>query len=466
MSNARLLYTWGDQACGKIGHGCSTHPQVQPKLLPCTFPGGGVKQVACGWQHTLILTNSGVVFGLGGNGKGQLGCGKICLTRLQPCPIVAGSGVRFNHICASSEHSAGISTDGHLFTWGENVDGRLGHKPGEVNYSGTSGSTLAEPSIVRALLDVAVRRVACGVRHMLCLTDEGRLFTCGAGSRGRLGLGHDEGRDSPVPIEALNDLRVVCIACGGGHSVAAADDGRVFSWGANDRGQLGNGTADDGNTPNAMGSYASHGNCSELACGLAHTVLLTGSSVLFACGDNRSGQLGVADAGPVLVGQQVPIPAGCTPVSIACGTAHTIAKVRDATLNNGFVSFGQGSAGQLGTGLTHDSNSAVHTHSPMFMVLSIFAGGKHTAMLVDQQPPSMLPEVVADGYNSEEENWVGGQWTFNDFNAPGWEPQPSRHSQNAGSGGGAVAYHIDHAAGRPKTPDADEGWSGGGAGKA
>ena len=411
-----LLYTWGDQKLGKLGHGCSTHSQSEPKLVPCTFPGGGVKQVACGWHHTLILTDSGVVFGVGGNEEGQLGCGKITIPRLQPCPIAAAAGVKFNFICAGKEHSAGISADGQLYTWGENVDGRLGHKSGEVSYSGERGRTLTEPSIVQALRDVSVRRVACGVRHMLCLTDVGRLFTCGAGSRGRLGLGHEEGRDSPVPVEAMNDLVVICIACGGGHSVAAADDGRVFSWGANDRGQLGNGTVEDGNTPNAMGSFAAHGNCTEASCGLAHTMLLTGSNLLFACGDNRSGQLGIAhgaaagSADSVLVAQEVPMPERCVPVSIACGALHTVARVRDSTLNNGFVSFGQGSAGQLGTGLMQDSSSAVHTNSRVFMVLGVFAGGKHTAMLVDQQPPSILPEVAAEGYNSEEENWVGGQW--------------------------------------------------------
>ena len=437
-----------------------------------------VKQVACGRHHTLVLTASGAAYGLGRNVEGQLGCGELCETRLKPCPLdkkrCAEEDIpklqSLNFIAAGSEHSAAISKTGELYTWGENSQGRLGHRAASVNYTGASGQTLAWPWRVKALENVVVRSVALGARHTIILDRDGKLYACGAGERGRLGLGPEalqEVREEPVPIASLDGLVVTRIACGGGHSVAGAEDGRLFTWGANDKGQLGNGSLEDCAVPNVAGMFGSNGGIAALACGMAHTMALTGDGSLLACGDNRNGQLGAAtaelqSAESSAIFQAVGIPDGCRPVSVACGAAHTIVKARDSGAINSIVVFGNCASGQLGTGQLSNCPAPVRIHDKRFQVMQVYAGSRHTAILVDQLPPPGLQPVSDSPYDASVENWclvpgrdslrtgfVGA--TFNDFNAPGWAPQDSRRTAQR-----SQIYTMP--AKRPTTPDEDQGW--------
>jgi hypothetical protein len=85
-----------------------------------------------------------------------------------------------------------------------------------------------------------VASIAAGNRHSLFLDKSGRLLACGCG----VAVGHDDANiiyDVPTPLAAMSGVRVQSVAAGCYHSLALGWDGRVYSWGENSFGQLGQG---------------------------------------------------------------------------------------------------------------------------------------------------------------------------------------------------------------------------------
>ena len=86
------------------------------------------------------------------------------------------------------------------------------------------------------------RQVACGSKHSMLLLENGLLFCWGWGGDGQLGLGDTDDRIEPTLVECAEvsaSTRISHIAGGGGHSLAVDSEGSVYSWGANQNGQLG-----------------------------------------------------------------------------------------------------------------------------------------------------------------------------------------------------------------------------------
>ena len=152
---------------------------------------------------------------------------------------------------------------------------------------------------------------------------------------------------------------------------------------------------------------------------------------------------------------------------MACGAVHTVVKARDSGAINSIIVFGSGASGQLGTGQLNNCPAPVRIHDRRFQVMQVYAGSRHTAILVDQLPPPGLQPVSDAPYDASVENWclvpgrdtsrsgfVGA--TFNDFNAPGWTPQdPQRAAQRS------QLYTMPMK--RPTTPDESQGWEDAGA---
>lgn len=103
-------------------------------------------------------------------------------------------------------------------------------------------------------------QVACGLSHTVVCTDNGKVWTFGAGRQGQLGTNElHENQDLPVLIsDPKNNMHeaeedqicskpVIEVATGSHHSVALRQDGRVYSWGSNANGRLGHGTGGDMN---------------------------------------------------------------------------------------------------------------------------------------------------------------------------------------------------------------------------
>jgi E3 ubiquitin-protein ligase HERC2 len=181
-------------------------------------------------------------------------------------------------------HSAAITSQGELYTWGLGEFGRLGH--GDI-------TTYLKPKLITKLVGHRVVQVACGSRdaQTLCLTDDGTVWSWGDGDFGKLGRGGSEGCLVPNPIERLNGLDIVQIECGAQFSLALTKIGEVWTWGKGDYYRLGHGTDQHVRKPTPIqclrGKKIVH-----VAVGALHCLAVTDSGQVFAWGDNDHGQQG------------------------------------------------------------------------------------------------------------------------------------------------------------------------------
>lgn len=111
--------------------------------------------------------------------------------------------------------------------------------------------------------------VAGGSKSLFVVTANGKVYACGEGSNGRLGLGHSNNVAQPRQITALSQhvIRKVAVHSGGRHALALTADGRVFSWGEGDDGKLGHGDCCTLETPRCIEALIGEPNVSSLVNG-------------------------------------------------------------------------------------------------------------------------------------------------------------------------------------------------------
>lgn len=193
--------------------------------------------VACGHNFTLAWTQEGRVLSWGSGHHGVLGHGSNDDVA-SPRLLQALQDENITEASAGYSHSAFVAADGRVYTCGKGKDGALGLGEGSL-------SDIAEPKLVAFPEKEQVFKVSCSVGehhgHTLALTNEGRVFSWGDGYKGKLGLGNQDSRYAPTPIPAshLNMERVTVVCAGGIHSTAATAEGSVFTWGCGSDGRLG-----------------------------------------------------------------------------------------------------------------------------------------------------------------------------------------------------------------------------------
>uniref|UniRef100_G1QG36 RCC1-like domain-containing protein n=1 Tax=Myotis lucifugus TaxID=59463 RepID=G1QG36_MYOLU len=208
---------------------------IEHERLQCYsfFQEKTIIQITCGDYHSLALSKGGELFAWGQNLDGQLGLGRILDSTPTPQLVERLSGVPLAQISAGKAHSMALSMSGNVYSWGRNDFGQLG-----------LGHTDNEdcPSLIEALDNQKVEFLACGGSHTALLTKDGLLFTFGAGKHGQLGHNSTQNELKPCLVAELLGKRVTQIACGRRHTLAYVSDlGKVFSFGSGEEGQLGNG---------------------------------------------------------------------------------------------------------------------------------------------------------------------------------------------------------------------------------
>lgn len=105
-------------------------------------------------------------------------------------------------------------------------------------YIGNS-KTVETPTLVQSLNDINIKQVSSGFYHNMALSSDNQLYAWGRGEYGRLGTGSSNDESIPVLLEALQDYKIISIKCGSSFNIALTSDGLVYTWGRNDKGQLG-----------------------------------------------------------------------------------------------------------------------------------------------------------------------------------------------------------------------------------
>ncbi|KAK4765835.1 hypothetical protein SAY87_007477 [Trapa incisa] len=278
------MWIWGKGDGGRLGFG-HEDPVFEPKLNPNLVD---VSCIALGGFHSVALTSSGQVFTWGYGGFGALGH-SVYHRELLPRLVEGSWNGSIRNIATSGTHTAAITESGKLYTWGrEEGDGRLGLGPGR-GPDQTGG--LSIPSKVKEL-PVPIASVACGGFFTMALTEDGKVWNWGANANYELGRGNKVGGWKPKLLSSLENVRINQLACGGYHSLALTDDGKVLSWGHGGHGQLGHCSIQSQKEPLVVETLANE-RVVSIACGGSSSAAVTDKGNLYMWGNGKDSQLGV-----------------------------------------------------------------------------------------------------------------------------------------------------------------------------
>jgi alpha-tubulin suppressor-like RCC1 family protein len=227
----RQLYCHGDWNSGELGVGEAeyTHLPVRVQLPDAAIPAF----VSAGIGFTCVVATSGVGYCSGVNAAGQLGNGGAGTTKVFT-RIAMPTGIGFTSISAGLERACAVDTNGGAWCWGQNYNGALG----DDTYAHSR-----TPRPVTAPTGTTIVDVQTGWYHTCAITDAGATLCWGSNDQGALGWGQTYGGKT-IRTAALPDgVSARQLEVGLAGTCITATDGRIFCWGTNLRGSVGNGTA-------------------------------------------------------------------------------------------------------------------------------------------------------------------------------------------------------------------------------
>ncbi|XP_073223142.1 PH, RCC1 and FYVE domains-containing protein 1-like [Cicer arietinum] len=290
------VFTWGEDSGGRLGHGFDkdfSKPHLVDSLAVTN-----VSFVACGEYHTCAISTSGDLYtwGDGTHNAGILGHGTDvchCIPKRVNGPL---QGLQVVSIACGTWHTALVTSNGKLFTFGDGMLGVLGHGDRE---------SVSYPKEVQLLSGHKAFKVACGLWHTAAIIEvmdqsgsntpsSRRLFTWGDGDQYRLGHVNKETCLQPTCVAALAEYNFQQVACGHSLTVALTASGHVFTMGSMAYGQLGN-PMSDGKIPILVRDRLLGESVEEISCGAHHVAVLTSRSELYTWGRGANGRLGHGD---------------------------------------------------------------------------------------------------------------------------------------------------------------------------
>ncbi|WP_179136313.1 fibronectin type III domain-containing protein [Paenibacillus sp. 32352] len=415
VKNDGTVWVWGDAFNGKLGTG--NLREYTPVQSP---PLSSVKMVAQGKanDYTLSMKQDGTVWGMGLNRSGQLGDGTT--TAANAVPVMMQQNVAPKVSIASplgtqnspatinvskppigwkqvdselttfkayqvqilDETGAAIIMDSGILPQDTTADSGswqvsdalpVGQKL-QIRVKVSDGAAWSDWSVSSYMViqqDLVIKpMIVTGEIHNLLLKEDGNLWVWGDNSKGQLGDGTTNNKTTGLKLSSISNIAMV--AAGSYHSLALRKDGTVWAWGNNANGQLGNGTLSGSNVPIQVPGLTG---VISIGAGYGHSIAVKADGTVWTWGKNDSGQLGDGTKVDRLSPVQVPNLTGVA--AVTGGVNYTAALKSDGTV----WSWGGNQYGQLG-----NNNSNVPSLIPVQAtnlsgVISIAAGLGHTLAL-------------------------------------------------------------------------------------
>jgi alpha-tubulin suppressor-like RCC1 family protein len=371
-SNIGGVKCWGDNYRGRLGDGSGVDHFTPVYVNGLTY---GVKAISSSHKHTCVLTESGGVKCWGYNLHGELGNGTT-IDSLIPIDVPGlTSGVL--EISAGGFHTCALLDTGHVMCWGANWHGQTG-----VPMETTPEHEIHSPVEVPGLSNVTAIRA--GKYHTCAIVSGGALYCWGYNFYGQIGNGVEDfstkKKENPVPFPVIGlQSDVVDVSLGGLHTCALLKDGRVYCWGDNSEGQLGNDTHIQQLRPFPVSGLGVGSGVTHLSAGGLFTCALIDNGTVQCWGDDWAGQIG--DGANTNNDRLIPtqVEGLEDAVFVETGDSHACA----ARSSGEVVCWGSNATGQIGDGSAAIRLTPVAISSLNSGVAFITVGAAHACVITN-----------------------------------------------------------------------------------
>ncbi|MED6234750.1 Serine/threonine-protein kinase Nek8 [Ataeniobius toweri] len=307
--------------------------QMQPLFISRFLEGQSgvtIKSVSCGDLFTTCMTDRGIIMTFGSGSNGCLGHGNFNDVT-QPKIVEALLGYELVQVSCGASHVLAVTNEREVFAWGRGDNGRLG--------LGTQ-DTHNCPQQVSLPAEFEAQRVVCGVDCSMIISMQCCILACGSNRFNKLGLDKITAAEEPNPVnqveevnsytpiqsDPLNSERIVYIDIGTAHSVAVAEEGRCYTFGSNQHGQMGCSSRRSSRVPYLVPGLK---DITLAACGDAFTLAIGSEGEVYTWGKGARGRLGrkEEDCGipkPVQLEERHPF----VVTSVACCHGNTLLAVK------------------------------------------------------------------------------------------------------------------------------------------
>jgi alpha-tubulin suppressor-like RCC1 family protein len=377
--NSCLISAVGGVECWGLGLG---NASVFNSSVPVAVPSlaGGVASVAAGQGfHSCVITTAGGARCWGQGDQGQLGNGSF-VSRVEPVDV-SGFASGIAAIAPGGQHTCALTTAGGVWCWGRNFEGELGN--------GTFTDAGSNVPVAVSGLSSGVEAIAAGTTHTCAITTGGELWCWGANEHGQLGDGTTTNRSTPVAVTGLAS-GVSLVSAGAWHTCAVTAGGTVQCWGSNQFGELGDGSVADHATPAPISTLMGGLAVESISSSGHHNCVLTTGGDAWCWGWNGSGQLGHVTASPYAYRPYpLPVSRGNGIAVISAGATHNCASTTEGHVE----CWGSNTVGELGDGSVRQSSVPITTAGPVHA--TAVAASSHSCALTTSGG------VECWGYNSD-----------------------------------------------------------------
>ena len=330
------LYCFGINAQGQLGNGNKT-TQTLPSKVIGDLVNKKITSVKIGWHHTCGITSDSSLYCFGRNNVGQLGKEDISPNTSIPVKIlddISSLHTSFNHTCAITNdsnfycfgnndfgqvgngndvdqfsptqvlsdksvktvttsylHTCAITNDGALYCFGGNGFGQLGANKKSYN---------SLPTLVGGVLEgKSVEKFSSGLAHNCVLTNENtdNLYCFGDNNYGDLGDSTFKNKQAPIKPSGLEGKKINSISLYGQHSCVITDEKKLYCFGRNDKGQVGDNSSSENKPLPVLVQGLDGKEVIDVKSGVYYTCAITNESVnnLYCFGNNDKGQLGIGN---------------------------------------------------------------------------------------------------------------------------------------------------------------------------
>ncbi len=231
------VYAWGANDSGQLGLG-DRNDRLKPTLIPSgAFGARKIVEVAVGDNFSLARTSDGSLFAWGSNSDGQLG-NNLVSTEVTPRGVDIGT-LKVTQLAAGNFHALAVDESGRVISWGLNTSGQLGRntplpwKPDAIE---------SDQRVLAVGTAQGIATIAAGGEHSLFISAGGSLYAFGANARGQCGTSASTVKVEQAVLVSFGTLQpgsLASVTAGSIHSAALSAAGSLYSWGGNNKNQLG-----------------------------------------------------------------------------------------------------------------------------------------------------------------------------------------------------------------------------------